>query len=123
LASEHTPVPTRNWLRPLILGLCVSGAVFALSLAVIFRPEAPRGGTVALGDAYNGETVFQSTCADCHGAGGTGGVGPALAGSELDAAFVKSRIEQGAGTMPAGLVEGDDLDDVLAYVDQIAASS
>lgn len=120
MASDHA-VPVRKWLRPLILGVGVAGAVFALSRATVFQPAAPSAAGVVLGDAYNGETVFQQQCAGCHGAGGTGGSGPALAGSGLAPADVQARIEQGGGVMPAGLVEGQKLADVLAYVDRISA--
>ena len=45
------------------------------------RPAPPRrspahlrsGGKIKLGDAYNGETIFSTTCAGCHGQGGKGG--------------------------------------------------
>ena len=45
-----------------------------------------------------------------------GGVGPKLAGLGLTADRVKTQVENGGATMPAGLVSGDDLDNVTAYV-------
>lgn len=112
-------------LRPLVVFVVVSAAAFGLSKGHIFKPEAPKaaaGSTVRLGDAYRGETVFQQTCASCHGAGGKGGgIGPRLAGATLDAARVKAQIDVGSGAMPGGLVTGGDEEDVLAYVVSIAA--
>ena len=112
-------------LRPLVLFVVVSAAAFGLSKAHVFKPGAPKaaaGSTVQLGDAYRGETVFQQTCASCHGSGGTGGgIGPPLAGATLTAAWVKAQIDAGSGAMPGGLVTGGDEEDVLAYVLSIAA--
>lgn len=110
----------RLW-RPLTLLLCVAGAVFALAQGRFLAPSAPAGvgaaASIKPGDAYQGELVFVETCAGCHGDGGVGGgVGPRLAGAGLSAALIQSRIERGAGTMPAGLVEGKSEADVLAYV-------
>jgi len=116
----------RRFWRPITLLVCVAGAVFALAQGRFLAPSAPTGtgaaASIAPGDAYQGELVFVSTCAGCHGDGGVGGgVGPRLAGSGLSAALIQARIEKGAGTMPAGLVEGTGVADVLAYVMGITA--
>lgn len=108
----------RKLWRPVVVLVGVSGAVFALAQAQFLAPSAPAGGgPVALGDAYNGELVFEATCAGCHGtAGGGGGVGPTLAGAGLDATRIEATIVQGAGAMPGGLVEQAEIADVVAYV-------
>jgi mono/diheme cytochrome c family protein len=111
----------RRLLRPLTLLLCVAGAVFALAQGEFFAASVPTGAgaaaTITPGDPYQGEVVFVATCAGCHGDGGAGGgVGPRLTGAGLSPALIQSRIEQGAGVMPAGLVEGTKEADVLAYV-------
>ena len=113
----------RKLWRPAVVLVCVSGAVFALAQGQFLAPAAPvGGGPVTLGDAYNGELVFEATCAGCHGTGGTGGgIGPKLAGAELTAAHIQSRVERGAGTMPGGLVEQAEVADVVAYVLGISA--
>ena len=112
-------------IRPLVMFASVSAAVFALALAAVFepgRPSAAGSENVTLGDVYRGETLFQSRCASCHGQGGKGGgIGPALAGSNLTPAQVKAQIDAGGGAMPAGLVTGRDEEDVLAFVASIAA--
>jgi mono/diheme cytochrome c family protein len=76
---------------------------------------------VQLGDQYRGETVFQGSCAGCHGANGSGGVGPKLQGLAVTIARVKAQIDNGGGTMPAGIVKGGDEKDVLAYVNTLIA--
>jgi mono/diheme cytochrome c family protein len=116
----------RRLLRPLTVLLCVAGAVFALAQGRFLAPSLPtaagEAATIALGDPYQGEVVFTATCAGCHGDGGAGGgVGPRLAGAGLSGALIQSRIESGAGVMPAGLVKGKSEADVLAYVVSITA--
>jgi mono/diheme cytochrome c family protein len=117
-----TPHQLRLLAWPLVLFVFVSANVFALAKVHPFTPEsggggAPAGTVPALGDAYNGETVFQETCAGCHGDGGRGGgAGPALAGRELDLAYVSQKIDTGGGVMPPALVTGARKADVLAYI-------
>jgi mono/diheme cytochrome c family protein len=118
-------------IKPLILFLWVWAAAIILAVAQPFEreaaapPPAPSpaaGETVATGgDAARGQTLYQDNCSSCHGSAGEGGVGPALAGSGLSAAQVRAKIDAGGGTMPAGLVSGQDEDDVIAYVDSIAS--
>ena len=110
---------SRLW-RPLLAGAVVVVAVFALAKAQIF--ESSAGTAVGPGDAFAGQAVFESKCAGCHGPGGEGGdPGPRLIGSGLTAAEITTRVEQGAGVMPSGLVSGQDEADVVAYVGSIAS--
>lgn len=78
------------------------------------------GGGGGGGDVAAGQQVFASTCTSCHLNNGmdAGGVGPQLAGAGLDEATIIQTIENGRpGTaMPPGLVSGDDLKNVAAYV-------
>ena len=76
------------------------------------------GGGEASGDAAAGLAVFDSTCTSCHLNDGkdAGGVGPQLAGMGLDAQTIENQVVNGGGAMPAGLVSGTDLDNVVAYV-------
>jgi mono/diheme cytochrome c family protein len=106
---------------PASLFLLFAGAAFTLAKLHPARPATPKGsGTVKLGDAHRGETVFTQSCAGCHGSGGKGGSGPRLAGSGISAAAVKTQIDNGGATMPAGLVSGRNEEDVLAYLATIA---
>jgi mono/diheme cytochrome c family protein len=111
---------SRGW-RPILVGGAIAAGTFALAQAQVFAPSAPAGGPMLTGDVTRGEAVFERECASCHGPGGAGGdVGPALAGTGLDAVTVASVVEQGRGIMPAGLVSGQEQADVAAYVVSIS---
>lgn len=70
-----------------------------------------EGGDV---DLANGEELYQGQCASCHGGDLEGGTGPALEG--YDAETVVTAIGEGPGAMPEDLVEGQDAEDVAAWV-------
>ncbi len=76
------------------------------------------GGAAPAGDVAAGLVVFQASCTGCHLADGTqdGGVGPKLAGLGLTEQRIHDQVVNGGGPMPAGLVSGTDLDNVVAYV-------
>ncbi len=79
---------------------------------------AAGGGGGAEGDAAAGKTVFSANCTSCHMNDGldAGGVGPKLAGLGLTADRISTQVQNGGGAMPGGLVSGDDLTNVTAYV-------
>jgi mono/diheme cytochrome c family protein len=109
-------------LVPLVLFVVVSGIVFTLAKLHLARPDvsAAAAGAVKTGDAYRGETFFIDKCSSCHGVGGKGGgAGPTLAGAPIALAVAKAQIDDGGGTMPAGLVSGQEEEDVLAYLTTI----
>lgn len=100
----------------------VTAGVFALAELHPAKDEAASApsGAVVSGDAARGETLFAENCASCHGeAGAGGGVGPTLAGSGVAREDAQATIESGSGIMPADLVSGQDLEDVLAYLETI----
>ena len=100
---------------PAILLLLVSGAVFALAQ---WHPAKSEEKPVATaGPAQRGQQLFAERCARCHDTG----VAPELAGREISLAAARAQIEDGGGGMPADLVTGEDLDDVLAYLETILA--
>ena len=71
------------------------------------------------GDSGEGKSLFAETCGGCHtlaDAGTNGAVGPNLDEAKPDESRVKQMIENGGGGMPAGLLEGDEKDQVAAYV-------
>lgn len=105
----------RNPLVPFALLAVVAAATFALALWHPFSPTAPADAASTGGDARGG-SIFAASCAGCHGADASGAVGPSLRGSGVTAAEVESVVATGRGTMPAGLVAGQDLADVAAYV-------
>jgi mono/diheme cytochrome c family protein len=107
---------------PLALLFGVAAVTYAVAKWHPAKPGSAASGPVQLGDQYRGETVFQSSCAGCHGANGSGGVGPRLKGLPITIARVKAQIDNGGGTMPAGIVTGGDEKDVLAYVATLIAA-
>lgn len=70
------------------------------------------------GDAAEaGKTAFEASCQGCHTDGGTvAGAGPVLADKGLAADAIRNQIVKGGGAMPAGLAEGTDLDNIVAFV-------
>ena len=121
-------MPRKRFLRlvvaPIVLFAVFAGTAFALSKLHLAKPGTPKtAGKVQVGDSYRGETIFSQTCASCHGQGGKGGgIGPRLAGAPIPLAVAKAQIDNGGGTMPAGLVTGQQEKDVLAYLAGILAS-
>jgi mono/diheme cytochrome c family protein len=109
---------------PTLLFALFAGTAFTLAELHPARPATPATtGEVQLGDPKRGEAIFSTTCAGCHGqAGKGGGIGPALAGASIPIAAVQAQIDNGGGTMPAGLVKGQQEEDVLAYVATILKS-
>jgi mono/diheme cytochrome c family protein len=108
---------------PLALGAYVVAMVVTLALVTPFEPQAPAAASdgVATGDVYRGETVYQGSCASCHGDRGEGGTGPALAGSGLAVSQITAQIRSGGGAMPPALVTGQEEADVAAFVAQLGA--
>lgn len=109
---------------PAILFVIVSGTVFTLAQLHPAKAEkTTSSGPVAVGNAARGERLFAENCASCHGQGGQNGtVGPTLAGASISLADARAQIENGGGVMPADLVTGQDLEDVLAFLKTIFGS-
>jgi hypothetical protein len=91
--------------------------------------EAHVGGTTIKLTAQeeNGRAIFGERCASCHtlaAADANGKVGPNLDQLKPPKALVVDAVERGRqrgnGTMPAGVVQGDDVDDVAAFVAAVA---
>ncbi len=108
---------------PAILFAVVVSSVYVLAELHPAKNESSSAPAreLVLVDPAEGERLFAENCAGCHGEGGTGdGVGPTLAGSGVSMAVARSTIENGSGVMPAGLVQGQELEDVLAYLETVA---
>jgi mono/diheme cytochrome c family protein len=110
-------------LVPAILFAVVAAVVFGLAQWHPAKGESGTQTTVAASaDPLRGDQLFAANCASCHGEDGQGGgVGPRLVGNDVPIADARATIENGSGVMPAGLVEGQDLEDVLAYLETILA--
>jgi len=61
-----------------VVQLLVAGA--AVLTVVLMFTVSPTVAAVSPPDADRGAELFQANCAGCHGVGGEGGIGPALAG-------------------------------------------
>ncbi len=82
-------------------------------------------GTTGGAAAYpaSAKKTFSTTCGGCHtlaDAGTSGNVGPNLDQLKPDEATVAHQIQAGGGAMPPGLLKGQDLKDVAAYVSAVA---
>jgi cytochrome c oxidase subunit 1 len=98
-------------------------AVSALALDNKNAGETPQaGGTAIPATADPGETLFTEKCGSCHAlsaAGTSGAVGPDLDAVKPSSAQVLAAIEDGglgSGTMPAGIVSGEEAQQVADYV-------
>jgi mono/diheme cytochrome c family protein len=88
--------------------------------AATTAPASTAAAPVAAGTVAAGKVVFSNTCAGCHaGLGTRAGFGPQLAAQGLTAAVITTTVENGKGQMPAGLASGQDLADVVAYVESL----
>ena len=77
------------------------------------------------GSGGQGKDIFARTCGGCHtraDAGTSGAVGPNLDDLKPDRDRVLAAIEEGPGTMPAGLIGGGDAEAVADYVSESAGS-
>lgn len=94
-----------------------SGAV-AQTTSAATAPGTTAPAPAAPVDAAAGKVVFSQSCSGCHLGDGTaaGGVGPKLQGLGLTEEAITAQIRNGGVAMPGGLVEGDDLRAVAAYV-------
>ena len=107
---------------PAILFAGVAGGVYALAEWHPAKPGSAPGGPIATGDAERGAAIFADTCASCHGEHGRNArVGPDLAGNSVSSEDARAQIQNGGGAMPADLVRGQALADVLAYLETILA--
>lgn len=111
----------------LVAGLLIIAtglALPALMLVVNNDDQANATGGVSLSDAQQkGRVLFAQNCANCHtlrAANAVGTVGPNFDQLRPPAALVEDAVAKGrargAGQMPAGLLSGQDLKDVAAFV-------
>jgi mono/diheme cytochrome c family protein len=109
----------RLLLVPAVLFAAVWISVFAL--AEWHPAKKDEAATAAAGTgsaAERGRALYEERCASCHDTG----VGPPLEGSSISLADARAQIEDGGGGMPANLVTGQDLEDVIAYLENVLGS-
>lgn len=110
-----------GWPRLRHRRLGVIATLFAAGGAIA---ASGSGTAAAQGEAPDGESLYQTNCAGCHGAEGEGGVGPVLQGIvnahgvEDVTNAVRNGIEAQPVSMPAweGVLTDDEIDAVVAYV-------
>jgi mono/diheme cytochrome c family protein len=129
--------PSRAGRRVVVaaVAVVVAGLGVAVPLAVGLvngddhAKNAPGGVDLSASEAA-GRTTFAKYCSTCHtlrASNAVGKVGPNLdvlhppKGLILDA--IKNGRARGQGQMPAGLVDGQDAQDVAAYVAAVAGQS
>jgi mono/diheme cytochrome c family protein len=129
--------PSRTGRRVVVVGVAivVAGLGVAVPLAVGLvngddhAKNAP-GGVDLNAAEVSGRTTFAKYCSTCHtlkASNAVGKVGPNLdvlhppKGLILDA--IKNGRARGQGQMPAGVVDGQDAQDVAAYVAAVAGQS
>jgi mono/diheme cytochrome c family protein len=109
-ASTSTPATTGSTSASTSSSTASTGATTGTSTTAASYPPAAKA-------------KFASTCGGCHtlaDAGTHGNVGPNLDNLKPDAARVEKQITNGGAVMPAGLLKGQDVKDVAAYVAAVA---
>jgi len=78
-------------------------------------PASDNGGGEA---TVNAEEIAQQNCASCHGQDFAGGAGPDLSkiGSKYSQDEIAGIIENGQGSMPGGIIKGEEKDAVAAWL-------
>ena len=86
--------------------------------ATTTAPATTAGGGGDAAAVEEGQIFFANTCTSCHLENGTaaGGTGPKLEGAGLTEDQIREQVMNGGGAMPPGLAQGQDLDNVTAYV-------
>ena len=130
--SERPAGPSRRGRRgvAMLVGLLVLGLGVLIPALVIaaarITEKAPGGVNLTAADEH-GREVFAQRCATCHtlrAANAVGKVGPNLDQLRPPKALVLDAIQKGRargqGQMPAGLVDGQDAQDVEDFVAKVA---
>ncbi|KGX86181.1 cytochrome c551 [Pontibacillus litoralis] len=96
----------------LVLSACGGGGDEGESTSTDSGEESGTTETAA------GEELYKQNCASCHGADLAGVSAPSLEtiGATYDQAEIKDIIENGKGTMPPGLLSGDDAATVASWL-------
>lgn len=102
-----------------------------LGTSLVFALAACGGGDDNAGDApasdngggggeatVNAEEIAQQNCASCHGQDFGGGAGPDLTkiGSKYSKDEIAGIIENGQGSMPGGIIKGEEKDAVASWL-------
>ncbi len=93
--------------------IVIIGAMFALT-------ACSSGNEASDQNVSMEEKIYQNNCSSCHGNSLEGGAGPALneIGSKLDQSEIEGKIKNGGNGMPAGIIQGEDAENVAAWLSQ-----
>ncbi len=66
------------------------------------------------------EKLYKQNCSTCHGGNLEGNIGPALnnIGSELSKEDIEKIIAEGKGSMPSGIIKGEDASAVAEWLSE-----
>ncbi|MCZ2257681.1 cytochrome c551 [Sporosarcina sp. G11-34] len=95
----------------LVLGACGGGGNKAKD-----EKPANEGATSSI----DAEAIVQKSCVSCHGGNLEGGMGPALdkIGGTLSEEEIHTVIVEGKGSMPAGIIKGEEADAVAKWLSE-----
>jgi len=100
----------------------------AMAMLPLFLFAIPHSAAAQAGNAEEGQKLFESTCAKCHGPDGSGDtpIGKAVGAKDLHAAEAQkltdaqifTQIDQGKNNMPpfGGSLDKAKINDLVAYV-------
>ena len=106
-------------LKRIVNGVEILAAVAALVVVIMLFANEPGGGGAA--SSSPGASVYQANCASCHGADGSGGFGPKLAGVVAenfpDIEDQIALVADGKGSMPSfdGRLSEEEIQQVVDY--------
>jgi cytochrome c550 len=103
------------------IGLTLALSLKGLGDADELAKEKKGGEKTEQTAAANPEEFYQQTCSGCHGANYEGGAGPALkgVGERLSLDQIKDVLQNGRGSMPAGLVPPDKADEMAKWLSEL----
>ncbi|UOY91077.1 cytochrome c [Ectobacillus sp. JY-23] len=97
----------------------IASAVLVLGLSACgVKEESKPSETAQTSDGSEGEKIYQQSCSSCHGNNLQGQVGPGLkhVGGKYDQAEIEKIILKGRGSMPAGVIKGEDATKVAEWL-------
>ncbi len=107
--------------------IAVFGVVVPAAILLSDQASAGPGGTSLTASQQDGRELFNRKCATCHAlddAGAVGRVGPDLDVLAPPKALTLNAIKlgraNGQGQMPAQLLDGEDAQNVAAYIEAVA---
>src|SRR5690625_484620 len=100
----------------LVLGACGGGGGSSTDEGTSTDESTDTDGATV--DSSAAEAAYKQSCASCHADDLSGGVGPDLTaiGASLSAGDIEDIIVNGVGSMPGGLLSGDDATAVAEWL-------